>query len=215
MVRRRKRDPSHRLFEFDRPYRDSYGLIAGVDEAGRGPLAGPVVSAAVILPPECRLPHLNDSKLLTAEQRCALYCKIQRCAWAIGVGIVEHTEIDRLNIYWASFVSMRIALSQLLIRPSHVLVDGFKIPCGPESQTGIVDGDRKSASVAAAGVVAKVTRDCIMENWDRHYPRYGFKQHKGYTTQLHLERLTLHGPSPIHRRSFAPVRVLLTVESVE
>jgi ribonuclease HII len=195
------------LFKFDRPFRDQYGLIAGVDEAGRGPLAGPVVAAAVILPDGCNIPHLADSKLLSHEQRCVLYRWVQRSACAIGVGIVEHEEIDRLNIYWATFAAMRAALSQLIIRPLHTLVDGFKIPDGPASQTGIIDGDRKSASIAAAAIIAKVTRDCLMEHWDRQYPGYGFAQHKGYTTRLHLECLESLGPSPIHRRSFAPVRL--------
>jgi ribonuclease HII len=214
MGARRRGKSSAPLFRFDQPFHRRYARVAGVDEAGRGPLAGPVVSAAVILEPDCRIPRLNDSKLVSAEARWILYRHIQRCALAIGVGIVEQTEIDRLNIYWASFVSMRVALSQLMIQPDHVLVDGFKIPNGPPSQTGIIDGDKKSASIAAAAIVAKVTRDCIMESWDRHYPQYGFKQHKGYTTRLHLERLSIHGPCPIHRRSFAPVRLSLTVEEV-
>jgi len=209
MAARRSGRRSSPLFKFDAPYRERHGLIAGVDEAGRGPLAGPVVAAAVILPPACRIPHLADSKLLSADQRWALYRLVQRSAVAIGVGIAEHTEIDRLNIYWASFVCMRTALESLMIRPAHVLVDGFKIPQGPASQSGIIDGDRKSASIAAAAIVAKVTRDCIMEAMDRRYPGYHFKQHKGYTTQLHLKCLASLGPSPIHRQSFAPVRIAM------
>src|SRR4029077_2767812 len=115
-------------------------------------------------------------------QRWALYGPIQRIALAIGVGIVEHDEIDRLNIYWASFAAMRLALSALIIRPVHVLVDGFRIPGGPASQTGVIGGDAKSACIASASIIAKVTRDCMMEAWDRQFPGYGFKQHKGYTT---------------------------------
>jgi ribonuclease HII len=206
---------SRPLFKFDLPYRDRHGLLAGVDEVGRGPLAGPVVSAAVILPPDCKLPYLNDSKLLSAERRWELYRLIQRFAWAIGVGIVEHDEVDRLNIYWASFHSMRLALGRLMIRPAHVLVDGFRIPQGPESQTGIIEGDRKSASIAAAAIIAKVTRDCLMEAHDRRYPGYGFKQHKGYGTAMHLQNLQTLGPCPIHRRSFSPVRLRLVQVDID
>ncbi len=203
----RVRKLSWPLFKFDRPFIERFGNVAGVDEVGRGPLAGPVVSAAVILPSDCKIPGLNDSKALTAEQRERVYRLIQRFACAIGVGIVEHDEIDRINIYWASFASMRLALESLVIRPLHVLVDGFQIPNGPSSQTGIVAGDGKSASIAAASIVAKVTRDSIMERWDSHYPGYGFKQHKGYTTRLHVKNLNALGPSPIHRRTFSPVRI--------
>jgi len=182
-------------------------MIAGVDEAGRGPLAGPVVASAVILPSQCKLPALADSKLLSADQRMVLYRLIQRQACAIGVGIVEHDEIDRLNIYWASFAAMKLALRALIMIPRHVLVDGFRIPEGPSSQTGIIGGDGKSASIAAASIIAKVTRDCLMENFDRQYPGYGFRQHKGYTTRLHLKNLEALGPCFIHRRSFSPVRI--------
>jgi ribonuclease HII len=203
------------LFKFDEPFRTEHGLIAGVDEAGRGPLAGPVVAAAVILPAGAKIPHLADSKLLSAAQRCALYRLVQRTACAIGVGIVECDDVDRLNIYWASFAAMRAALDRLIIRPAHVLVDGFKIPQGPASQTGIIDGDRKSASIAAAAIIAKVTRDCLMEQWDRKYPGYGFAQHKGYGTSAHLKCLKSLGPSPIHRRSFMPVRLKLGAVAAE
>src|SRR5579872_2296423 len=201
------RRSSRSLFKFDRPYRERFDVLAGVDEAGRGPLAGPVVASAVILPSSCKLPALADSKLLSADQRMVLYRLIQRQACAIGVGIVEHDEIDRLNIYWASFVAMKLALRALIMTPRHVLVDGFQIPQGPLSQTGIVGGDGKSASIAAASIIAKVTRDCLMENWDRQYPGYGFRQHKGYTTRLHLKNLEILGPCLIHRRSFSPVRI--------
>jgi ribonuclease HII len=192
------------LFKFDFPFWQSYRLVAGVDEAGRGPLAGPVVAAAVILP-KCQIPHLNDSKVLTPERRAQVYRVIQREAYAIGVGIVKNEEIDRLNILQATYVAMRLALADLIMRPFHVLVDGYAIPRGPESQTGIIDGDAKSASIAAASIVAKVTRDCLMEAMDRDYPVYGFKQHKGYGTPDHLDALGRHGPCAIHRRSFRPV----------
>lgn len=186
---------------------ERYRLIAGVDEAGRGPLAGPVVAAAVILPARVKLPHLNDSKQLSAAQRNSVYQMIQCAALAIGVGVVESDEIDRINIRQASFAAMRIALARLVLAPRHVLVDGFRIPQGPASQTGIVRGDQKSAHIAAASIVAKVTRDALMEGWDARLPAYGFKKHKGYGTRDHLSALRRFGPSPIHRQSFAPVRL--------
>jgi ribonuclease HII len=184
-------------------------MVAGVDEVGRGPLAGPVVAAAVILPASVKLPRLNDSKQLSAAQRNSIYRLIQRLALAIGVGVVEAAEIDRVNIRQASFSAMRLALERLVLKPAHVLVDGFCIPKGPDSQTGIVDGDQKSAHIAAASIVAKVTRDALMEWWDARLPAYGFRNHKGYGTPEHLITLRRYGPSPIHRRSFAPVRLVL------
>jgi ribonuclease HII len=184
--------------------------MAGVDEAGRGPLAGPVVAAAVILPESCKLPGLNDSKKLSASQRETLYALIQRAARAIGIGIVEAEEIDRINIRQASFAAMRQALQELTITPAHVLVDGFSIPGGPVSQTGIVGGDGRSAHIAAASIIAKVTRDAMMVTWDRQFPAYGFKRHKGYGTLEHLVALNRFGPSPIHRLSYSPVRAAST-----
>ncbi len=208
MVRGRMSRCTASLFKFDYPFLQQYGFIAGVDEAGRGPLAGPVVAAAVILPESCKLPHLNDSKLLSAAQREVLYALVQRAALAIGVGMVEPVDIDRINIRQASFAAMRLALNQLVIQPLHVLVDGFCIPRGPASQTGIIDGDAKSAHIAAASIIAKVTRDRIMETWDLQFPVYGFKNHKGYGTPEHLAALIRFGPSPIHRLTYAPVRAV-------
>jgi ribonuclease HII len=208
MVRRVRRMRSSSLFKFDLPFWDKHGLVAGVDEAGRGPLAGPVVSAAVILP-QCRIPDLADSKQLNPERRWAAYRLIQRQAYAIGVGVVSHDEIDRVNILQATYASMRLALADLIFQPEHVLVDGYVIPRGPRSQTGIIDGDTQSACIAAASIVAKVTRDCIMEAMDREYPGYGFKQHKGYGTPEHMSVLDRLGPCTIHRRSFRPVVPLL------
>ncbi len=198
-----------RFKKFDQSFIAIHGCIAGVDEVGRGPLAGPVVAAAVILPDAWKLPHLNDSKQLSAAQRNALFPLIQSVAIAIGVGIVDHLEIDRINIRQASFLAMRIALEKLIASPAHVLVDGFKIPQGPPSQTGVIGGDGKSAHIAAASVIAKVTRDRMMETFDLEYPEYGFKQHKGYGTTAHLAALKRHGPCPIHRLSFAPVKMAL------
>jgi len=204
------------LFKFDLPYLERYTRIAGVDESGRGPLAGPVVAAAVILPPKIKLPSLNDCKQLSAALREAVYIKIQRLALTIGVGIVEADEIDRVNIRQASFAAMRLALRCLILEPQHVLVDGFAIPHGPASQIGIIGGDAKSAHIAAASIIAKVTRDAIMNRWDTLLPAYGFKRHKGYGTPEHMSALKRHGPSPIHRQSFAPVRqhknIILTRE---
>jgi ribonuclease HII len=195
---------SSSLFRFDLPFWEFHGLIAGVDEAGRGPLAGPVVAAAVILP-RCRIPNLNDSKKLNPERRLEVYRHIQRNAHAIGVGVVSHDDIDRLNILRASHLAMFQALEQLIVRPRYVLVDGYPIPHADFAHSGIIDGDAKSASIAAASIVAKVTRDCIMEAMDRDYPAYGFKQHKGYGTPDHLNVLEQIGPCAIHRRSFRPV----------
>ena len=205
MPRRSNRRTS-KLFQFDRPYLERYGLLAGVDEAGRGPLAGPVVAAAVILPRSCRIPGLNDSKQLSAAQRNSIYRLIQRDALAIGVGLVDPSEIDRLNIRQASFSAMRLALGRLFLKPTHVLVDGCALPQGPASQTGITAGDTQSAHIAAASIIAKVTRDALMEWWDTRFPAYGFRIHKGYGTPQHLAALKRFGPSPIHRQTFAPVR---------
>jgi len=195
-----------RLFRFDQSFLRQYACLAGVDEVGCGPLAGPVVAAAVILPEVCELPGLNDSKKLSAPRRETLAVLIRRAALAIGVGIVEADEIDRINIRQASFAAMRQALRELKIVPAHVLVDGFSIPRGPSSQAGIVGGDGKSAHIAAASIIAKVTRDAMMVAWDRQFPVYGFKRHKGYGTPEHLSALKRFGPSPIHRLSYSPVR---------
>jgi ribonuclease HII len=195
-----------RFFLFDRTYRRPGTFLAGVDEAGRGPLAGPVVAAAVILPERVRLPGLNDSKQLSSQQRERLYIQIQRQAVSIGVGIVSHEEIDRINIHQAGFEAMRLALSQLIHSPQHVLVDGFRIPKILLQQTAVLQGDARSASIAAASIVAKVTRDHLMRWQDRCHPGYGFASHKGYATRAHLEVLAVLGPCPIHRRTYAPVR---------
>jgi ribonuclease HII len=207
VARRRSNRRTSKLFKFDIPYLERYHLIAGVDEAGRGPLAGPVVAAAVILPTACRIPALNDSKQLSAAQRNAVYGVIQRVALAIGVGVVEAGEIDRVNIRQASFAAMRLALQRLIVKPAHILVDGFRIPHGPSSQTGITAGDTKSAHIAAASIIAKVTRDALMVWWDARFPAYGFVHHKGYGTPEHLIALERFGPSPIHRQTYAPVRL--------
>jgi len=182
--------------------------IAGVDEAGRGPLAGPVVAAAAMLPRGCRLPGLNDSKLLTAAGRERLFELIVRRAVSIGVGIADARMIDRLNVLEATRLAMKEAVEQLEPQPDVVLVDGWEVPDWAVPQRALVGGDRTCGSIAAASVVAKVTRDRMMRDLGELYPGYGFGQHKGYLTRQHEERLQELGPCPEHRLSFAPVRAL-------
>lgn len=176
--------------------------VAGVDEAGRGPLAGPVVAAAVILPPDAVLPGLDDSKRLTPARREALAPLIRETAVAWCVAVVDVAEIDRLNIAQAAFEAMRQAVRGLAVPPEHLLVDGFPLPGAPCPQEGIVAGDRLSHSIAAASVLAKVERDRLMDDLAERYPGYGFEVHKGYPTPAHREALRRLGPSPVHRRSF-------------
>jgi len=180
--------------------------IAGIDEAGRGALAGPVVAAAVILPEKFRHRQLNDSKQLAPELREEIYHELlanSEIAWAVG--IVDSIEIDRINILRATHRAMRAAIAALAILPDHVLIDGLPVFPFPFPQTAIVDGDCYSLSIAAASVIAKVTRDTMMRDFCARFPEYCFSQHKGYGTELHLIKLHEHGPCPIHRRSFEPV----------
>lgn len=180
--------------------------VAGVDEVGMGPLAGPVVAAAVVLPPEMDLDGVADSKQLTAALRERLDGEIRTCALAIGVGVVEADEIDRLNIYQAAMKAKRAALDALApLVPGFVLVDGREIPHLAIPQSAYPKGDVFVLSIAAASIVAKVHRDAIMRRLDAEYPDYGFGTHMGYATPFHLTALHVHGPSPIHRRSFAPL----------
>lgn len=183
--------------------------VAGVDEAGRGPLAGPVVAAAVILPEKARLFDLNDSKKLTAAKREALAGQIKNVAlaWAIGVSTVE--EIYDENIHQAGLTAMRRAVLGLNKIPAYVLVDGFKISGLAQPQMPLVGGDGLSASIAAASILAKVTRDHLMDSYHQRYPEYGFDRHKGYGTPDHLSALARFGPCPIHRAGFQPVKELL------
>ena len=183
-----------------------YRLIAGVDESGVGPLAGPVVAAAVILPPDFKLPGLWECKHLLAAKRPHFWGLIMDRVAAAGVGVVEVEEVDRINIRQAALQAMRLALSRLHIAPDCALVDGFAIPGLGIPQRPIVGGDLSSISIAAASVIAKVTRDRIMQRLDRLYPGYGFANHKGYGTPEHQAALDRLGVSPIHRRSFAPVQ---------
>jgi ribonuclease HII len=198
------------LFSFDRIYRDKgYSAIAGIDEAGRGPWAGPVVAAAVILPPDAVLPGVNDSKKLTPQKREQLFEQIQSAALGIGVEVVDHTTIDAINILQATYRAMRGALQRLPCSFDLVLVDGWPIPGLAFPQWAITGGDAKSASIAAASIIAKVTRDRIMVELSAKYPAYLFDKHKGYGTPEHQQALAQHGPCPIHRQSFAPVQKLI------
>jgi len=179
--------------------------VAGVDEAGRGPLAGPVVAAAVILEAGTRIRGVDDSKRLTPEQRKELDGVIRTRAVSIGVGIMDSRTIDRVNILEATRRAMRLALGALGQEPELVLTDFVFLDGLPCPQRNLVDGDQRSATVAAASIIAKVARDGIMEEADREYPQYGFGQHKGYATLEHRTALMAHGPCPLHRRSFAGV----------
>ena len=180
--------------------------VAGIDEAGMSPLAGPVAAAAVVLPVGWRAPHVNDSKQLDPEQRTALAELIRREARAFAVAFVEPDEIDRINIYWAGILAMRRAVEALGLEPEHLLIDGRRLRELPIAQTRIVKGDELSLSIAAASILAKTARDARMLAYDTEYPAYGFARHKGYPVRQHLAALNEHGPCPIHRRSFAPVQ---------
>jgi len=188
--------------------------VAGVDEAGRGPLAGPVVAAAVVFPASwhergvaTRLRGLNDSKQLTPEEREKFFAVLMNHGdIRFGVAHVDHAEIDRINILQATHRAMALALEQLSPPPEHVLVDGLAVGALRWPQTALIQGDARSYSISAASVIAKVTRDRLMIQWDREWPAYGFAEHKGYGTPQHLAALAEHGPCPIHRRSFAPLR---------
>lgn len=192
------------LSAFDLEYKRRHAVLAGVDEAGRGPLAGPVVASAVILPEAYNLPGLNDSKKLTPQKRDKLYELISAVA-IIGIGVVGEKEIDTLNIYQATRRAMTEAVKALSKAPVFLLIDGNMTLDLPIEQKAVVRGDQKSASVAAASIMAKVYRDRWMKTLDEKHPGYFFEKHKGYGTRLHLERLRELGPSPVHRRSFAPV----------
>lgn len=191
----------------------SQGLwpVAGIDEAGRGPLAGPVAAAAVILDPGNLPKGLNDSKLLSSEVREMLFDDIMQRAVAVAVAFSSAAEIDRINIRQATLSAMRRALASLSTAPSYVLVDGNDLPaklvCAGET---IVAGDASSLSIAAASIIAKVTRDRLMRRLCPHHPQYGFSQHFGYATKAHREAIARHGPSPFHRMTFSPLRMIAT-----
>ena len=189
--------------------------VAGVDESGVGPLAGPVVAAAVILPRDFRAPGIWECKRLLADRRPLFYAVIRRQAIAVGIALVDVDELDHINIHQAALKAMRMAIAELGGPPDCALVDGFTIPGLPLFQRPIVGGDAVSMSIAAASVIAKVTRDRIMERLDRLYPGYGLARHKGYGTREHHEALARLGPCPAHRQSFGPVRELLATGALD
>lgn len=193
------------FFYENKLYAQGKNLIAGLDEAGRGPLAGPVVAGAVILPKSCNIQGLNDSKKLSPKKRDSLFNQIYDAALSVGIGIADTEEVDKINILAATHCAMNRAVDNLDISPECILVDGLRVPSLKVSQIAIVKGDSKSASIAAASIIAKVTRDKIMVDYGRQYPQYGFEKHKGYATQFHLEAIAKFGISSIHRRSFSPV----------
>lgn len=180
--------------------------VAGVDEVGVGPLAGPLVAAAVILPVEVSLRGIDDSKRLTRKRREQLAEEIRACAVGIGLGVVEVEEVDRLNVYRSALLAMRRAVLALPVRPQQLLIDARQIPDIDISQMSLVKGDSQSYSIAAASIVAKVARDAMMRELDSQYPQYGFAKHMGYGTREHLAALRQYGPCPAHRRSFAIIR---------
>ncbi len=183
-----------------------YELIAGVDEAGRGPLAGPVVIAAVILPLGCHIPLLNDSKKLSAHQRMELYNAIKNVAIAISHSVIDVTRIDQMNIYQATVTGMYEAIAGLYPLPQAVLIDAVPLHNLSVPSLSLIGGDAISASIAAASIIAKVERDQIMDELDMRFPMYGFTRHKGYGTREHLDALNKYGPCIIHRRSFEPIK---------
>lgn len=196
-------------------FHQGYPTVAGIDEAGRGPLAGPVVAVAVLLDrnfqekfPELPiLTQIKDSKKISPGKREKLFHQIKENCTGVGVGICDHNTIDRLNILQASFLAMKKALSDLRTDPNLILVDGkFQIPKCSYDQKSIPQGDRKVFSIAAASIVAKVTRDTMMKEYHEKYPEYGFDRHKGYGTKQHMDALKQHGPCEIHRKSFAPIK---------
>lgn len=189
------------MMAYERQYEAS-GFICGIDEAGRGPLAGPVVAGAVILPKGCRILYLNDSKKLTEKRREELFDEIKEKAVCWRVGIVSPARIDEINILQATYEAMRDAVSQLDPAPNLLLNDAVTIPQVNIPQVPIIKGDAKSLSIAAASVLAKVTRDRLMKEYDKVMPEYGFSSHKGYGSAAHIEALKKYGPSPIHRKSF-------------
>ena len=187
-------------------------LIAGVDEVGRGPLAGPVLAAAVILPKNCKIKGLNDSKKIPKKKHEEIFQAVKDNALAIGIGIMDNHVIDKVNIYEATKLAMKEAISQLEPQPEHLLIDAMKLDL-PISQTSIIKGDANSLSIAAASIVAKVTRDKIMADYDQEFPGYDFSQNAGYGTAKHLEGIDKHGITPIHRTSFEPIKTIVSETS--
>ena len=189
------------MCSYEKEYSE-YEFICGIDEAGRGPLAGPVVAGAAILPKDCRILYINDSKKLSAKKRDELFDEIQERALAYGVGVIGHDRIDEINILQATYEAMRAAIASLKFRPDILLNDAVRIPDIDIFQVPIIKGDAKSQSIAAASILAKVTRDRLMEAYAAVYPEYGFERNKGYGSAEHIAAIKKYGPCPIHRMSF-------------
>ena len=193
-------------------YENGISFIAGVDEVGRGPLAGPVVAAAVILPKNCKIKGLNDSKKIPKKKHEEIFQAVKDKALAISIGIMDNQVIDQVNIYEATKLAMKEAISQLEPQPEHLLIDAMKLDLSI-SQTSIIKGDANSLSIAAASIVAKVTRDELMSKYDQEFPGYDFAQNAGYGTAKHLEGIEKHGVTPIHRTSFEPIKTIVSETS--
>lgn len=201
----------YNMLSYERKARKrGFQLIAGIDEVGRGPLAGPVVAAAVILKEDCYIPGLTDSKKLSAAMRDKFYELIKENALDIGIGIITPEVIDKVNIYEATKLAMKSAIKDLTLQPDYLLLDAMKLDV-PIEQDSIIKGDAKSVTISASSVIAKVTRDRMMMDLDKKNPQYGFGQHMGYGTQYHLSAMKTHGITEHHRKSFAPVRELLDI----
>ena len=197
------------LYEYEEKLiNDGVKLIGGIDEVGRGPLVGPVVAACVILPLNYELPGLNDSKKLTEKRREEFYKILMQDAISIGIGIIDEKIIDEVNIYEATKLAMKDAINNCQIKPEHVLIDAMKLDIDIPS-TSIIKGDAKSLSIAAASVIAKVTRDHMLIELDKTYPMYDFKHNKGYPTKKHVEAIYKYGITPFHRKTFSPVKEYL------
>jgi ribonuclease HII len=209
LQRKWKRDRERKLFTERALWGAGFALVAGVDEVGMGPLAGPVIAAAVVLPTDISIDGVADSKKVPKAKRESLAELLAATALGVGIGMVDVDEIDAINIYQAGLLAMRRAVAALPVVPHHLLIDSRRIPECEIQQTCVDDGDATVYSIAAASIVAKVHRDRLMRELDERYPGYGFAAHAGYATAAHLSALKSLGPSPVHRRSFAPVRALL------
>lgn len=209
LARKWKRDRERKLFTERALWGAGFALVAGVDEVGMGPLAGPVIAAAVVLPADVSIDGVVDSKKVPKAKRESLAELLSASALGVGIGMVDVDEIDVINIYQAGLLAMRRAVAALPVVPHHLLIDSRRIPECEIQQTCVDDGDATVYSIAAASIVAKVHRDRLMRELDERYPGYGFAAHAGYATAAHLKALRSLGPSPVHRRSFAPVRALL------